>query len=259
MKEENAHKNHRQRLRAKVDKFGLDVFAEHEILELMLTYAIPRKDTNSIAHNLLKHFGSISAVLEAPKQELIKVEGVGPECAIFFNVLYDFVDIYKKDKVNKKSYILKNTQDCITFFREQYSIKKFECLVLAFLNASNKVIKNVEFKGRNDCNIIFDLQDIINQISDKTIHSLVLFHTHPGGSAEPSDDDLKTTQSIINACLSRGIDFQEHLIFAESEHFSFRQAGLTDKMKSQYWSAVTCDSNYINSLKEVMKEHKKTQ
>ena len=75
---EQLHKNHRERVLEKFRRFGLDTFADHEVLELLLFFAIPRVDTNPIAHRLMARFGSLHAVLEAPAEQLCEVEGIGP-------------------------------------------------------------------------------------------------------------------------------------------------------------------------------------
>ncbi len=252
MKDTNAHKDHRKRLREKVDKYGLEVLADHEILELLLTYVIPRKDTNPIAHHLMEHFGSFSRVMEAEEQELLQVEGIGKESARFIKILFETMDIFHKDKAKTKNYVLNSTFDCVEFFRTQYSVKKYEFMVLACLNKNRKVVKHAEFKGKNDFEMTLNLQDIINKIGDKTISSVILFHTHPDGNPTPSEEDLRATQSIVNTCLSRGIEVEDHIIIAESKHFSMHKKGIISTMRNQFLSAVNIDVGYMAKLKSMI-------
>lgn len=235
----NTHKDHRKRLKIKVKNHGLECLAYHEILELILTYSIPRRDTNPIAHNLIDYFGSFSNVIDANYYDLLKVEGVGPESALLINVLSSFMEIYNKSKLEKQVSILNSTSKCVRFFRDFYSIKTNEFMVMACLSKNKKVVKTFLYKGHDDTEISFDIRQIANRINDHGIHSIVLFHTHPFGKVEPSESDLSTTQTIINICLMNGIDFDDHIIFNESEHYSFKQNYLIDNMKTKYLSLVS--------------------
>lgn len=241
------HKNHRHRLREKVKNHGLDCLAYHEVLELLLTYAIPRKDTNPIAHDLIKNFGSFSNAIDADYYDLLKVEGVGPESALFINVLSSFMEVYNKSKLENKVHILNNTGKCAQFFREHYSIKSNEFMVMACLGKNKRVIKTFLYKGNDEVSVSLDLRNIANKINDNGVRSVVLFHTHPNGSVEPSVNDIETTQKIINVCLTHGIDLDDHIILNETEHYSFSQHALIANMKMKYINAFGVMSGYVTS------------
>ena len=243
------HKNHRKRLKNKVQNYGLDCLAYHEILELLLTYTIPRKDTNPIAHNLMDKFGSFANVIDA-NYDLLKVDGVGPESALFFNVLSSFMEMYNKSKLEMCTSILDSISKCVKFFRDFYRIKNNEFMVMVCLSKSKRVIRTFLYKGKDETEITFDLRQISNNINDSGVHSVVLFHTHPHGSVEPSMSGLVTTQSVINVCLFNGIDFDDHIILNESEHYSFKNNNLIDKMKSKYMSIFSIADIYPNKSKK---------
>ena len=234
VEKENPHKNHRKRLKSKVKKFGLECLEYHEILELLLTYTIARKDTNPLAHELLQHFNSFSNVIDADYHDLLKVNGIGPESASFFNILSQFIEVYNKSKLDSKTYILNNTDQSIMFFRDTYRIKNNEFMVVACLGKTKKVIKTYMTKGKDETQINFDLKKIINSINDVNVDSVVLFHTHPKGSVEPSREDIITTQKFFNICLTNGIKLNDHIILNESEHYSFKREGLIDNMLIKY-------------------------
>lgn len=250
---DNTHKNHRNRLKTKVRKHGLDCLEYHEILELLLTYTIPRKDTNPTAHALIERFGSFVNVLDANYFDLMKVDGVGPESALLINVVSQLKDIYNKNKLENKVSILTNTAKCVQFFRDFYQIKSNEFMVMACLGKNKKVLKTYLYKGKDETEISFDLRQIANNINDNGVKSVVLYHTHPNGNVEPSYSDLATTQSVINICLMNGIDFDDHIILNESEHYSFFQNNLIDKMKDKYMSLFSSDDLYVDNLKNKRK------
>ena len=244
------HKNHRQRLKSKVKNHGLDCLAYHEILELLLTYTIPRKDTNSIAHDLIDRFGSFANVIDSNYYDLLKVDGVGPESALFLNILSSFMESYKKSRLETSTSILDSIAKCVKFFRSFYRIKNNEFMVMACLGKNKRVIRTYLYKGKDETEITFDLRQIANNINDSGVHSVVLFHTHPYGSVEPSVSDLTTTQSVINVCLVNGIDFDDHIILNESEHYSFKNNGIIDKMKAKYISLFSISDIYSNKNKK---------
>ena len=241
-----SHKNHRQRLKTKVKNHGLECLAYHEVLELLLTYTIPRKDTNPTAHNLMEYFGSFSNVIDANYYDLLKVDGVGPESALFFNVLSSFMEMYNISKLEAKTSILDSISKCVSFFRDFYSIKNNEFMVMVCLGKNKRVIKTYLYKGKDETEISFDLRQIANNINDSGVNSVVLYHTHPHGSVEPSLSDLTTTQTIINLCLLNGIDFDDHIILNETEHYSFKNNGHIDKMKKKYFDHFSLINDYTN-------------
>ena len=115
-KEKNMHEGHRQRLKDKVRAGGLKVLQDHEVLELLLTYTIPQKDTNPTGHALLSAFGNIANVLNANYKDLTKVKGVGEETALFLSLFPQVFDLYLKEKLDKDVF-LRTTSDCINYFR----------------------------------------------------------------------------------------------------------------------------------------------
>ena len=232
---DNSHKDHRSRLKSKVKKFGLDCLEYHEILELLLTYTIPRKDTNPTAHELMNHFSSFANVIDADYHDLTKVKGVGPESALMFNILSQFIEVYNKSKLEANTYVLNSTEQAVSFFRNSYRITSNEFMLVACLGKTKRVRKTYLCKGKDEAEITFDLRKTINSINDAGVDSVVLFHTHPNGSVQPSESDLSTTQSFLNMCLTHKINLEDHIILNESEHFSFLRNGILDVMKNKYF------------------------
>lgn len=234
MEKEVNHKNHRKRLKNKVEKHGLDCLAYHEILELLLTYVIPRKDTNPIAHKLMNYFGLFSSVIDADYHDLLKIEGMGKESALFFNVLSQLFEMYNKSKQEATSIVLDNTDKCVSFFRERYRIKDEEIVVVVSLSKNKRVLNSFLFKGQDETEVRFDLNKIIKTVTDHGVSSIVMFHTHPYGDVYPSNTDVLTTQKICNLCMANGLELSDHIILNESSHYSFFNEGVLDRMRNKF-------------------------
>ena len=239
------HAGHRQRLKDKVRKTRLTTLAEHEIIELLLTYTIPRKDTNPIAHELLKTFSSIDRVIDANVRDLQKVNGVGEETALFFKILSQLFGVYKQSKENYKDKLL-TTQQSIEYFRKRHEILADEYMVVVCLSKAGVVNSTFYIYGDCEDEIRIDIKTFADKINQKNTSSIVVFHTHPEGEIEPSMADLKTTQDIFNICSVMKIKLADHIIVNETEHFSFAGKGLIEQMERNY------NRNYPNYTKLIL-------
>lgn len=245
---ENPHSNHRSRMRERVKNYGLESLNYHEALEFFLFYPISRINTNPLAHDLINYFGSFKNVIDADYNDLLKVKGVGPETALFINSLSQFIDVYNNSKRETASSVLNTTSECVKFFRDHFRIKTNEFMILACLNKNKKVIKTFRYKGYSETEIFLNLQQLVNDMNNKGVSSVVLFHTHPGGEVTPSLDDFKTTQSLLNVSLTLGIDFDDHIVLNEFEHYSFANYELIGEMKKKFLNAVDVNDIYIKSI-----------
>lgn len=218
----NIHKNHRKRIKNKFLKFGLTSFEDHEVLELMLTYVIPRKDTNPIGHNLLNTFGSLNNLLEADIKDIQEVSGMGPESALFIRLLSEFVQRINIKKTDNKL-ILNTTAKLVRYFRKNFEVGVKEKFYIVCLRKNYLLYKVVEFEG-DESRISFDSREFAQMVAGKDIDAVAIFHTHPSGEARPSDEDKKATTRIKGICKSIGLKFVDHLIFNETEHYSFEHS-----------------------------------
>lgn len=236
MKKEYAHKHagHRQRLKNKVRMYGLKSLSIHEVLELLLTYTIPQKDTNALAHELIDKYNGFSNVLEADYNDLLTVNGVGEETALFLTILPDVFDLLKKYKSKVNEVRLNCPKDCMEYFRKNYELKSKEYLYVIGLNSLNRIVKTFEIEGMNDINIKIGLKDFAQMITGKMITAIILFHTHPNGKAYPSVEDIDTTQKIFDICSIMGVSLLDHLILNENDYYSFGCEGLLKEMQDKY-------------------------
>ena len=231
-KVKSIHSGHRTRLRNRVKKNGLDSLNEHEVLELLLGYAIPRKDTNPLAHNLINYFGSFAKVIDADYYDLLKVKGVGEETALMIKVLSSFMPIYKESKAKEDALTIKNTLQAINYFRKRFEVKDKEFMHVICLSKTCKLVSSFSFDGKNDTEINFDFKTFMDKINNENVDSVMMFHTHPNGGVEPSVEDLKTTQRCVHIASLCGIKFLDHLIFNEKENSSMYQLGhITDMLR----------------------------
>ena len=217
--EENLHKNHRERLKKRFLEKGLESFESHNVLELLLFYAIPRKDTNEIGHRLIKQFGSISAVFEAPIEELTAVEGVGENAAIFLKLMPEIAKRYLTD--DNKTPFLNNSESAGGYFIPFFIGEKEEIIYVACLDAKAKVIK-CECLHRGSFNAVeVNVRKIAQFALKHNAVGIILAHNHPGGVALPSNEDKITTKKVSDGLKALGIELFDHIIVADNDYVSF--------------------------------------
>lgn len=218
------HSGHRNRLRKKFLTNGLDGFEDHEALELLLFYAIPRKDTNPIAHRLLDDFGSVSAVLDAPIDRLVN-SGLSKNAAIYIKLLPEISRIYLDDKHNNNRKII-NEDNLGDIILPKFIGRDYESVVLLLLDAKYKeVFCGVISKGSvNACEIY--IRKIIELAVLYNAKFSVLAHNHPSGIALPSSKDLETTKQVSQALNLIEVSLIDHIIVADNDYVSLAQSGL---------------------------------
>lgn len=221
------HKDHRQRVKEHFKTEGLDGFSDHQVLELLLFYCIPRRDTNEIAHNLINRFGTLSNVLDAPVKELEKVDGMGENAAVFINLLKELTRYYGINQV-KNVEILRTINDCGRYLVPFFRNLKNEAVYLLCLDAKCKVLSCREVsKGSINATEI-SLRKIIEIAMADNATSVILAHNHPSGLAVPSPDDVSTTVKIAHALKLVDVVLCDHIVVADEEFVSFVQSDKFD-------------------------------
>ena len=213
---------HRERLRQKLTIHGLDAFLPHEVLELLLTYVIPRKDTKPIAWALLKKFNSLAGVLDAEEKQLLEVDGIGEYAAQFLKLIRAVFKIYSLNHVQKKVSIC-SPQQVIDYCKASLADKKEECLELIFLSIRNTVIgTQCVATGLLD-QVSISPRKIIECALNAQASAIILVHNHPSGDATPSKEDIALTQEVVNAAALFAIRVHDHIIIGKGgTHFSMR-------------------------------------
>lgn len=219
------HGGHRQRLRDRLQQSGIDTFAPHEVLELLLFYTIPRADTNPIAHRLIERFGSLSAVLEAPKEELLKVEGIGEASATLLSMLPALSRRYLIDK-NDKGVVLETSKEMGAFLKPYYTGINREQFYLVCLDKKRKVLACSMLMEGSLGQVTLDMRDIIEQVVRCSASAVILSHNHTQGFALPSSEDVRVTYRIIDALKMLSVEVVDHIIVARDDFTSLRDSGL---------------------------------
>ena len=221
----SVHDGHRQRKRSQFLENGLDAFQEHEVLELLLYYAIPRKDTNPIAHALLKKFGSLDAVFAAPVEELMRVEGVGENAAALIRLIQP---LYRRIRISatEEETILNSVEKAGEFFVGRFAGERTESMYQACLDAKGKLL-NVQRLSAGDVNFVHaDIRSIVQNALLCRASAVILAHNHPSGVALPSDADNAVTLQVHRVLQSVGVTLFDHIIVADDDFVSLRQNGL---------------------------------
>lgn len=221
---ENVHGGHRERLKNRFLEEGLEHFDEHQVLELLLFYCIPRQDTNPIAHALLEHFGSLSQVMEAAPSELKKVAGMGEASATFLSLLNAFNRYYQVNRAS--SLVILNTlEDCGRYLMPFFYGRRNETVYLLCLDAKCKVLCCKEVGEGSVNSAAVPIRRVVEMALGANATSVVLAHNHPSGIALPSDEDQLTTRQLAIALAAVDITLVDHMIMADDEFVSLRQSG----------------------------------
>ena len=218
------HKDHRQRVRERYLKEGLDGFSEVQVLELLLFYVIPRQDTNPIAHRLIDRFGSLYQVLEAPVEELEKVEGIGPNAALLLSLITAVDRVYSVNRTEKQK-ILRTIEDCGEYLKSFFIGRRSEMVYLLCLDAKCKVLgcREIGEGSVNSANV--PIRRIVETALGLNATSVVLAHNHPSGIALPSGEDVLTTHRVAAALSTVDIVLVDHIVVADDDYVSMVQSG----------------------------------
>ncbi len=217
-KKKNVHEGHRERMRNKYVNKGIEVFEQHEILEMLLFYAIPRKNTNDIAHRLLEACGSLSAVFDAPIDILMQ-QGLSYNAAVLLHMITDLSRAYQSDKFDNEEKIITD-ENIGKKMVHLFAGKNEECVYAFFLDAKGKEkYSGIISKGDASSAPLFS-KDIVSIAARCKAVTVIIAHNHPSGVAFPSRADLEATADIADALDTIGIHLADHIIVADRDYIS---------------------------------------
>ena len=224
MAEKKRHKGHRQRMRERVQSYGLDSLAEHEALEYILYLTNAQKDTNGIAHDLIERFGDFAAVLEASEEELCTVEGVGPATARMLHLLPQVCRYYGRSRTSTTRCI-KTTEQMGSYLMAKFAWSDYERAMLVCLDSRMRVRSAVWLREGTSDQVSLDLKDVVAAAIRGGTEGVVLCHNRPNGVALPSIEDMEVTCNIARALGMVKVHLLDHFILTDTEYFSMRDAG----------------------------------
>lgn len=229
---EKDSQGHRERIKEKFLKNGIDGFAEYEILELLLTYCIPRKDTKPISKELLNKFKSLDNVFKADFDKLSAIDGLGKNSIVFLKLIGDLPSIIYKDELKNKKLIdketlkISNKDILLKYLRNKIGYEEIEKFYVLYLSSSNEVIEFEENSvGTLDRSSVYP-REIYKKIINLNAKSIILAHNHPSDNITPSKCDIELTNEIAKGLKNFGALLIEHIIVTKNSYFSFLEEGL---------------------------------
>ncbi len=218
------HDGHRQRMKERFFYEGLDHFSQFEALEVLLYYAIPRKDTNPIAHALIDRFGSLEQVLDAPLEELEKVPGISRNVATLIKLVTEMGRLYLVKRTENIK-VLKTIRECGEYLKPYFFGRVNETVYLLCLDAKCKVLacREVGEGSVNSANV--PIRRIVEIALAVNATSVILAHNHPSGVALPSKEDIATTRRVAAALSTVDVQLVDHIIVADDDFVSLTQTG----------------------------------
>ena len=217
------HDGHRERLKKRFLEEGLENFTPIQVLELLLFYCIPRRDTNPIAHALLERFGSLAGVLEAPIAELKKVPGMGEASATFLSLIMEAGRYYRTNQTEKPIF-MHTVEDYGAYFAECLRGRRNEMVYIMCLDSKCKMVSCKEVGEGSVNSAAVPIRRIVEMALADNATSLVLAHNHPSGFAVPSGEDVHTTHRLAMALSAVEIQLVDHIVVADGDYISMVQS-----------------------------------
>lgn len=223
-KQPSIHAGHRQRVKERYLKSGADSFDDHQLLELMLFYALPQKDTNSLAHELINRFGSLKGVLSATPVELKQVKGMGDSAAVLLNLVPELMRRVVLSR--EKQTLIHTAEEAGEYLYPYFQGSRTEQVYLLCMNQRDEILGCDLMATGNDVSVGLDTKAMVEVALRHKASWVVLAHSHPSGFAIPSESDMMTTKHCRDLLKSLGITLKDHLIFADNDYLSMKQSKL---------------------------------
>ena len=218
------HEGHRARLREKYIKGGLSALSQHEIAELMLFYAMPRKNTNETAHALIDEFGSLSNVLDADIKDLMNIKGIGEQTAVFLKLIKELSGYCQKDKWKERP-VLRSTAEAGAYILDMIGDLPYECFFVLSLDMGDKVISFTKLEEGTSACANVDIRKILECAVRLHASKVVLAHNHPSGRLLPSNSDIELTRTVQSSFEPFGISVLDHIIAGGAGFLSLAEKG----------------------------------
>ena len=237
----NIHKDHRSRLKKQFIENGIDAMTDIQKLEMLLFYSIPLKDTNPLAHKLIEEFGSLSEVLSASYNELIKVDGVKENSATlikFFGSMLNYCSKPADDEILGSS---SKAKKFVTKYFKHISVEQFYVFCLT---KTNIVKKAFLINSGTNCEVNVEIRNITEKSLETNCTRMIIAHNHPAGKAIMSEQDCRFTFSLLCSCILNNIELLDHIIVGTDKTISLYEQGILASLKSRAADTIQItDSN----------------
>ena len=218
------HQGHRQRMREKYLKYGIEAFSPHEILEMLLYYSKSRENTNPLAHGLIEAFGSVSGVIDADPRDLKNIKGIGDSSVVLIKLIKDIFEYYQKEKWAEVKRL--NTVEEIGFYlTDMIGDKPYESLYIMCLDNANKILDFLEVERGSVSSSAINIRKILETAIRHNAEKIVLAHNHPSGLITPSQEDINMTSVFRDAFSAITIKMIDHIIVGGKGFTSMAEKG----------------------------------
>jgi DNA repair protein RadC len=222
---EPGHLGHRARMREKISRSGPEALLDHEMLEMLLFLALPRRDTKPIARALLIRFGTFADTITAPMAELQEVEGMGEAAAAALKLVQGAALRLSSAQV-RNSDVLNNWDRLMTHLTAMMAREPIEQFRVLFLDSKNRLIADeAQARGTVNHTPVYP-REVVKRALELHATALILSHNHPSGDPTPSRADIDMTQEVKHAAMALGIILHDHIIIGRGGYLSFRREGL---------------------------------
>ena len=229
MGEGDIHVGHRQRLKRRFAQQGsLEGFAPHEVLELLLYYAIPQGDTNPLAHRLIEQFGSLQEVRAASPEALAQVKGVGEHTAILLT-LTNYIGGLIREETPPQLWV-RNRAEAVTAARKFMGDTAEERILLLMMDCRGRLLRAPTVAAGTACSVDLPIPRITEWAVRLRPQSLILVHNHPEGAAEPSSQDDRGTRQLLLAMHFQNVTVADHLILGRTDAYSYAGEGRLEQL-----------------------------
>ncbi|MBE6594272.1 MAG: hypothetical protein E7644_00595 [Ruminococcaceae bacterium] len=220
MEEKHLHHGHRQRMKERFAASKPDTFADHELLEMLLYYVLPRRDTNDLAHSLIEEFGSLTHVLEAEADRLAGVRGVSDATALYLNLLGETAKRYTVSKFDPvdKTPVFDTPEKIAAFLAPRFLGLTVERAYLLLFDNGMHLLDCFHVGDGSISRVGLSLRRIAERALAKNAAAAVLAHNHPGGLAIPSGDDRVFTHQLSEAMNLIELPLLEHFVFSDHDY-----------------------------------------
>lgn len=215
---------HRERLREKFLSSGISSLHDYEVLELLLTYAIPRRDVKPVAKGLIKRFGSVRSTLDASIEDLTSVAGVGSHTASLIHLAKGLMTLYLKEELTGRE-VLSAPAKVLDFLNVTLAGERVEKFIALYLNSKNELLSVVTLhEGTINQTVVYP-RKVIEEAFRHNARSVIFVHNHPSGDPKPSRADRHLTDDLVRAAKAVDIIVHDHIIIGRNSHFSAKDGG----------------------------------